>query len=709
MANNYSVLFLYSQRNMAKISKLITHLESCTEISPIRRSYSEWENLATREPDCVVLYNTPNGIETWYERIQRNFNTLVILVEQTENEMRIGRYNENRLAEIICRGAPYTSNQLFSDYLTGLVMRYKKHINEQERSYELQIENLHRNAAELAQTENLAQVADVTLNTVDRIFGFSAATFGIIKEGKIHFVKSLGVSDEKIKPLPLDGSGITVRAVNSMTTQIVSDTSLDPMYISRYAEARSKIHRSELDVPVIVYDEVVAVINLEHERVNAFNLTDVQLLRILAQHVASAVTRIKAQNNRMEYLKGLEALHAHASLLQSADSLSLVGKISFDIIEDVLGFNVGDFNIIKDDCVKAIYVQGLTFDDYRDLPLSGPGIVVRAARTGLTQYVPDTRLDPDYVTVTVNGAQTISELAVPVKNRGKVVAVINLESEIPDNFSEIDRTLMEVIALHVASAISNIEQRDHLEERVRQRTIELAESNRKLKELDVLKSRFINRATHEIRTPLTSIQGYTELVKSAIASEELASVEDYFDVILKNVHRLIRLTDDLLDLQRLEMNKFDIRSESVNVKDFIDEIQAEVEPVLSSKNQKLTFNLGYQGTIRADRVKLFQVFLNLLSNASKFSSNGSSILVESRLNEDYVIFSVVDEGRGVSQEDVEKLFKPFPGVVSESVPGTGLGLSICKGIVEAHGGKIWVESSGLGDGSRFSFTVPIEG
>ena len=708
MAYNCSVMFLYSQHNVAEASKLITHLESCKEISPIRASYREWESLAPIDPDCVVLYNTPHGIETWYERIRSNCNALIILVEQTENEMRIGRYNENRLDEVICRGNTYTSNQLFSDYLSGLVMRYKKHINEQERRYELQIEALHRNAAELGQTENVVQVADVTLNTVDRIFGFSAATFGIIKAGKIHFIKSLGVSNEKIKPLPLDGSGITVRAVNSMTTQLVCDTSLDPMYISRYAEARSKIHRSELDVPVIVYDEVVAVINLEHERENVFNMADVQLLRILAQHVASAITRIRAQNSRMEYLKGLEALHAHASLLQSADNLTLVGKISFDIIEDVLGFNVGDFNIIEDDCVKAVYVQGLTFDDYRDLPLTGPGIVVRAARTGLTQYVPDTRLDPDYVTVTVDGVQTISELAVPVKNRGRVVAVINLESETPDNFSEIDRTLMEIIALHVASAISNIEQLDHLEKQVRQRTKELAESNRKLKELDVLKSRFINRATHEIRTPLTSIQGYTELVKSAMASGDLDSVKNYFDVILKNVQRLIRLTDDLLDLQRLEMNKFDLHTEPVNIRNLMDEILTEVDPVLSSKNQTLSFNLSYEGTLHADRVKLFQVFLNLLSNASKFSSNGSSILVESRLDEDCVIFSVVDEGRGVSKEDVEKLFKPFPGIVSESVHGTGLGLSICKGIVEAHGGRIWVKSTGLEEGSRFSFTVPIE-
>ncbi len=708
MAYNYSVLFLYPQGDVAGVSKLITHLESYTEISPVKAYYKEWERLAPREPDCVVLYNAPNKKETWYKCIQSHFEALIILVEQTENKMRIGCYNENQLDEVICRGNSYSSNQLFLDYLTGLVMRHKNHVNEKERKYELQIEALHRNAAELAQTENLVQVANITLNTVDRIFGFSAATFGVIKERKIHFIKSLGGSKEKIKPLALDGSGITVRAVNSMTTQLVCDTSLDPMYVSRYAEARSKIHRSELDVPVIVYDEVVAVINLEHERVNAFNLADVQLFRILAQHVASAVTRIKAQNSRMEYLKGLEVLHAHASRLQSADSLSFVGEISFDIIEEVLGFNVGDFNIIEDDCVKAIYVQGLTLEDYRDLPLSGPGIVVRAAMTGLTQYVPDTRLDPDYVTVMVDGAQTISELAVPVKNRGRVVAVINLESEVPDNFSEIDRTLMEIIASHVASAISNIKQLDHLEERVRQRTREIAESNRKLKELDVLKSRFINRATHEIRTPLTSIQGYTELVKSALNSGDLDSVKEFFDVILKNVHRLIRLTDDLLDLQRLEMNKFDLRTESVNIRDLIDEIQVEVKPVLSSKNQKLSFNLGYEGTIFADRVKLFQVFLNLLSNASKFSSKKSTILVESRLKEDYAIFSVADEGRGVSQEEVEKLFKPFPGIVNESVPGTGLGLSICKGIVEAHGGRIWVESSGLEEGSRFSFTIPIE-
>lgn len=216
----------------------------------------------------------------------------------------------------------------------------------------------------------------------------------------------------------------------------------------------------------------------------------------------------------------------------------------------------------------------------------------------------------------------------------------------------------------------------------------------------------MSTATHELRTPLTSIQGYTDLIQ--VDQENLSeSQRQYFTVIQRNVQRLTKLTDDLLNQQRLEEGRLTVNLEPVNLVDLFEDIRSEFTPILEGKNQLLVVNC-VEAVVTMDRLRLMQVLVNLLSNASKFSPDGAEIVVDVVDTGDGVQFSVSDNGVGISEEDIGKLFKPFPGILVEgNVSGTGLGLSISRGIVELHGGTIWVESGGLGKGSRFSFTIPI--
>jgi len=225
-------------------------------------------------------------------------------------------------------------------------------------------------------------------------------------------------------------------------------------------------------------------------------------------------------------------------------------------------------------------------------------------------------------------------------------------------------------------------------------------------EMNKMKTRFMSTATHELRTPLASIQGYTELVQDD--QETLSEAQrQYFMVIQRNVQRLTKLTDDLLNQQRLEENRVMLNLEPVNVLDFVEEVRSDFKPILGEKHQMCEMNC-IDVVVSMDRLRVMQVLVNLLSNASKFSPEGGVIVVDVVETKDGVQFSVSDQGVGIRGEDIGKLFTPFPGIlVEDNVGGTGLGLSISRGIVELHGGTMWAESGGLGKGSRFSFTIPV--
>jgi signal transduction histidine kinase len=221
-----------------------------------------------------------------------------------------------------------------------------------------------------------------------------------------------------------------------------------------------------------------------------------------------------------------------------------------------------------------------------------------------------------------------------------------------------------------------------------------------------LKTRIMSTATHEIRTPLASIQGYTEIIQ--MDQENLSeSQKRYFEVILRNVRRLSVLTEDLLDLQRLEEGKISINIETVDVRLLIEDVRSEFVPLLGAKKQIIEINT-VDVKLSVDRLRIMQVLINLLSNASKFSPVGSVIILEVYEEDDHVVFSVTDQGIGIREDDFKKLFSPFPGIrVDGNYGGTGLGLSICKGIVDLHGGDIWAESDGPKTGCTFKFSTPF--
>ena len=235
---------------------------------------------------------------------------------------------------------------------------------------------------------------------------------------------------------------------------------------------------------------------------------------------------------------------------------------------------------------------------------------------------------------------------------------------------------------------------------------QLIEINKKLEINDKVQKEFVNVAAHELRTPIQSIMGYSEL--STKLPEKRV---EYNNMIKKNVERLSKLSDDILEVARIESGTMQIEQHEFNIVDLLIESINDLKARLKGKhlndnisNLNIEMSLPQHPVIvKGDRSKIFQVISNLLCNAEKFTDSGTiTVGVIDDLSKKSAIVSVEDTGKGVDKEMVPKLFTKFS---AKSEHGTGLGLYICKNIVEAHGGSIWFDETK--NGARFSFSVPL--
>ena len=235
----------------------------------------------------------------------------------------------------------------------------------------------------------------------------------------------------------------------------------------------------------------------------------------------------------------------------------------------------------------------------------------------------------------------------------------------------------------------------------------------KLKESDRMKDEFVNIAAHELRTPIQPILGLSEIIRPKVNAED----REYVDVIVRNAKRLQRLTEEILDVTKIESHSLKLKKEEFNLKDVIENcINDEIINKHSNSDKEKKPKILYQPKdipLNADRIRISQVISNLLSNAIKFTPGGTISIVSglnsnsSKDNNDSdneAIVNIKDNGHGIDQEMLPKLFSKF---ATKSFAGTGLGLFICKSIIEAHGGSIWAENNPDGKGATFSFTLPL--
>ena len=223
-----------------------------------------------------------------------------------------------------------------------------------------------------------------------------------------------------------------------------------------------------------------------------------------------------------------------------------------------------------------------------------------------------------------------------------------------------------------------------------------------------MKSRFVSIVSHEIRTPLTSLAGSLDLLDAGALGPIPTRAAELISVARISADRLVRLVNDVLDLDRLESQRVNLLPRWQTTDDLLVETLRTMQP-LAAKHQVTLISESNDEPVYADHDRIVQVLLNLVQNAIKFSPPGSSIVISAHCQANEIVFAVEDEGRGIPPCDLEKIFEPFTQVESADDrrdSGTGLGLTISRGIVRRHGGRIWAENR-IPVGTRFVFSLPL--
>jgi signal transduction histidine kinase len=353
----------------------------------------------------------------------------------------------------------------------------------------------------------------------------------------------------------------------------------------------------------------------------------------------------------------------------------------------------GEFLAIEAEA--GIYVT----DSGWSVPVDG-GVIGRAYRSGETQHIPLVGADPDYIGT---HGEIESELAIPLRRGDAILGVLNIESNIPNNFSKTDIQLAESLADAVSLAFENARLFQNLK----------ATSDR-LRELDRLKSSFLANMSHELRTPLNAILGYSELLQEDAREEGNEVFAGDLDKIQLAGKHLLAVINDILNFSKIEAGRMDLFLETFDLRSLVDDVVTAIQPVFETNRNRLTVKARKDiGSITADPTKVRQILINLLSNATKFSEDGEILLnvrKEKRDSQEWAVFQVKDTGIGMSEKQLEYLFQPFiQGDISTTrkYGGTGLGLAITRGFCQLMGGRIDVESK-PGFGSTFTVRIPAD-
>jgi len=289
----------------------------------------------------------------------------------------------------------------------------------------------------------------------------------------------------------------------------------------------------------------------------------------------------------------------------------------------------------------------------------------------------------------------VALLAAPLLVKERPIGALFLARETRP-FLESDAEFLAILGTQAAIAIENVRLYEDLQR-----------AYRELQELDRMKSEFINIAAHELRTPLSMVLGYASLLEEDAQGEE----REQLGIIVRNALRLKSLINTMLNLSALERGEMPLHWKLYPLEELISEAVSEIAPLAQQKRQELEWSVE-EGLppVPVDRQKFHLILINLLSNAVKFTPEEGHIWVTAKRRGEEALVAVKDTGIGIPPEEQERIFQRFYQVersLARHHDGIGLGLSIAKGMVELHGGRIWVESE-VGKGSTFYFTLPLK-
>jgi signal transduction histidine kinase len=358
--------------------------------------------------------------------------------------------------------------------------------------------------------------------------------------------------------------------------------------------------------------------------------------------------------------------------------------------------------------VSAIYHRdmaslGLAWSFMYRQPLTiGEGLIGQVISSGypsLTSNLESAQKETRGETYHVVQMKLHSLLVLPLRSRREIIGALIIAANDPERqMNDQKLPLAEDLAERAALAIENA-----------RLYTEQVEARRKVEDLSRLKDEFLSIASHELRTPVTSIKGYTQLAKALIQENDLVTSAEYLNVALDQIDRMSRLILELLDVSRIETGRLEIRRDRIDWKPFVESVVARHHTAVNDRKFHIDLPVD-SSEVAGDRDRLEQVLGNLLENAVKYSPDGTDISVRVRDENDRVVTAISDRGIGIPSDEIGQVFERFHRgrqVSSSNYGGLGLGLYISKQIVERHGGSIWVESR-EGQGTTFFFSLPTQ-
>lgn len=429
---------------------------------------------------------------------------------------------------------------------------------------------------------------------------------------------------------------------------------------------------------------------------------------LIVAQTAAALERMQAREAVERRNTYLAASAEIGRLVTSTLDLNTIFTRAVNLVGDRLGFYFASIYQMDEDGFHAVLREGtggagevMKLQKHRVL-VGSQTIVGKAAESGETVLANDVRHEPLHQPNPLL-LDTQSEVAIPLKVGGKILGVLDIQSTQEHAFTPDVVSVLQSLADQIAVAINNAALFAESQELITS-----------LKEVDQLKSQFLANMSHELRTPLNSIIGFSRVILKGIDGPITDMQQQDLTAIYNSGQHLLGLINDILDLARIEAGKMELKFEEVHLSEMIHSVFSTAKGLVKEKPiQLIEMVPPDMPTIRGDTMRVRQVLLNLISNAAKFTEEGS-ITVETRVQKApngklEALINVTDTGPGISLEGQEKLFKAFSqvdGSATRKTGGSGLGLSICANLVQLHGGRIGVTSE-EGKGSTFWFTMPL--
>lgn len=530
-------------------------------------------------------------------------------------------------------------------------------------------------------------------------------------EEQLEFKVVVGGSGEELVGSRLNkGQGVVGQVAQTGTPVIENDAEHNTKHTD---VSDSFATTSLLAVPLIAKEKVIGVLEVINKTNKTFFVQeDADLLTTFAGQAAIAIENARlfqmTDQQLAQRVEELEILENIDSKLNRTLEISEVARITVEAAMENTKAEAGALGIVQG---NPPYLQIVAHEGYEeeDYPTGAQGlqwsldrgVLGRVMRSRQADIVYDTNIDPDYETG-LHGS--ISQITIPMLSADEINAILILETNQAPPFNLSQWAFVQRLAEHASIAIANA-----------QLYAELTRANES-------KSEFMGFAAHELKNPLTSIIGYSDLMIKGIGTNIDEQQLGFWQVIGSNANRMQTIIEDLRIFARLEAGQINVELTPMDFKAVINESVRSLQKQFDDKQQKIAVHTpNNMPMIMADSVRLTQVLVNILSNASKYSDVDTEITLMANVVEkfrnkqgqnrgDVLHIAVKDQGFGMSEEDLNRLFNEqyfrSDNPLTRSQPGTGLGMMITYSIIQLHQGDIWVESE-LGEGSTFNFVIPL--